>query len=846
MVETNDLSNLTPAMKQYVKIKDENPDCVVLFRMGDFYETFYEDAKTASKVLGITLTSRGKDEKKAPLAGIPYHALDQYLKKLVKAGYKVALVEQLEDPKFAKGLVKRGLIRIITPGTLIEETLLSEKNNFIMSLCEDKGIYGLSFCDISTGEFLSTEVLDDLKLLSEIDRFSPSEIIVPVSYEDSSIVLDLKKKGYYVNYFDDRFFWMDKATDTIKTHFNIMSLEGLGIHEKPRSVKSSGALISYLKNTQKNSMSYLKNIKIYSVDSFMIIDSVSMKNLELFKNIRDNTSRGTLFDVINYTNTSMGARKLKQWLLRPLIDKIDIDKRLFAVEELFDESLLREELKEKLNSISDIERIISRITYGSANPRDLIGLRDTLEIVPKIRDLLKECLSDEIVQLKEMNSFEDLKNLINSSIKDEPSSSLKDGNIIKEGYNKELDELKKISSSGKKWISDFEMQEKERTGIKNLKVRYNKVFGYFIEITKSNLNLAPKDYIRKQTQVNCERFITESLKEKESLVLGANEKICALEYEIFIKIIEKISSYTSKIQDLAEKLSTLDCYLSLSQCATNNCYVRPRITSDNIIEIVDGRHPVVEKIESGSFVSNDTSLDMNSFMHIITGPNMAGKSTYLRQVALITILAQIGSFVPASNTLIGICDRVFTRVGAVDDLSMGQSTFMVEMNEVANILNNATERSLIIMDEVGRGTSTYDGLSLAWAICEYIHDIIKAKTLFATHYHQMNKISETRDKVKNYNILVKETDDSIIFLRKISEGGTDKSYGIHVAKIAGVPKEVISKAKSIQRTLEEQELLIKSAPQEIILKDNNPKIKDNKKIKELEKVTGQMSLLDRF
>ncbi|MFO7711001.1 MAG: DNA mismatch repair protein MutS [Candidatus Woesearchaeota archaeon] len=795
---------LTPAMKQYVQIKEENPDCVVMFRMGDFYELFYEDAKTAAQVLGITLTSRGKGDSRAPLAGIPYHAVEQYVKKFVQQGYKLAIVEQLEDPKKAKGVVKRGLVRIITPGTIIEDSILSQSsNNYLCSLYIEKS-YGLSFCDISTGEFLTTSCDGELKLFAELEKFRPSEILVPVSQEDSEIVSSIKQRGFVVSSFDDRFFWKAKAEKTILSHFQAETLEGFGV--SGITVSTSGALLSYLQETQKKNLAYINRLQHYSVESFMILDSPTQRNLELLRNIRDNTTRGTVFEVINKTRTSMGARKLKNWLVRPLRDRGQIVARHDACEEIIEDAILVEDLKDSLGNISDIERILSRVTYGTANGRDLVSLRLTLEQVKPLKELLSSAKSDILISIRDMDDLVDLQELISKAIRDEPPAVVREGNIIREGYNAELDELRNTTRSGRAWISDFEEKERERTGIKNLKVRYNKVFGYFIEVTKANLRNVPDDYVRKQTQVNAERFITDELKEKESLVLGAQDKINALEYDLFCEVLQEVIGRTDGLQDIARKIATLDCILSLGVCALQNQYVRPEMTEDRSLEILGGRHPVVETIEKGSFVSNDTNIG-DAHIHIITGPNMAGKSTYLRQVALITLLSQIGSFVPAASAKIGIVDRIFSRVGAYDDLSMGQSTFMVEMSETANILNNATGQSLIIMDEVGRGTSTYDGLSLAWAIIEFIRDEIGANTLFATHYHHLNRLAAENDLIENYNVLVEEHDEKVVFLHKIVKGGTDKSYGIHVANIAGMPSKVIERSKVIMDRIENQEQL---------------------------------------
>lgn len=822
---------LTPGMRQYMEIKDHHPDCIVLFRMGDFYETFYEDAKTVSRVLDITLTARGKGEKRAPLAGIPYHALDNYLGKLINANYKVCIVEQLEDPKQAKGLVKRGVTRIVTPGTVIEENILrNESNNFIMSINKEE-FFGIAIADISTGEFVTTEFQETTKLLGEIEKYSPAEIIVPTSYYDSELVKKIRE-NYNVNTLDDRFYWIDKAKKTLQEHFQTETLDGFGLKEKPVAISSSGALISYLKETQLNELKHLNKIQTYSIDNFMIIDSSTQRNLELLKNIKDGSTRGTLFEVINKTITSMGSRKLKQWMLRPLLSADIINKRLNAIEELNTSALLREEIKDILSQISDIERISARIIYGSANARDLISLKNSLKHVPKLKALTKECKSNFLKEISQMNELNGAVERISKTLKEEPALSLREGNLIKKGFSHELDELRNISTNGREWLSQFEEEERQKTGIKNLKVKYNKIFGYFIEVLKSQLSLVPEHYIRKQTQANSERYITEELKNKENMILGAQDKIHAMEYEIFLNVLEETSKHIEEIQKIANNISSLDCLHSLSQVALENNYCKPKILESEIIEIKAGRHPVVEKIET-NFVENDCILNEQEKMKIITGPNMAGKSTFLRQNALIILLAQIGSYTPAKFANIGIVDRIFTRVGAYDDLSQGQSTFMVEMTETANILNNATKRSFVILDEIGRGTSTYDGFSLAWAIAEHLIKDIEAKTLFATHYHQLNKMCDEFPKIKNYHISVEENNDKITFLRKIIEGGTDKSYGVQVAKIAGLPNEVIYKAKVLMKTLEKEDNIMKTLEEEVIQKQEVEKEQGQKELKEI-------------
>jgi DNA mismatch repair protein MutS len=793
---------LTPAMQQYMRIKNQYPDCIVMFRMGDFYEMFFEDAKTAANELDIVLTSRGKGDTKAPLAGIPYHSIEPYLAKLVKKGYKVAICEQMEDPRFAKGIVKRDLVRIITPGTLIDSIMLEEKsNNYIMSLFKEKECIGIALADISTGEFLTTQFNSLEQLRNEITRFSPSEIIFPMSLEKSDFILKLKDNNLILNSYDDRHFWREKCNETLKEHFNVLSLDGFGLNEKKLSINASGALISYLKETQKTSLAYINNIKLFNTENFMCLDSSTIRNLELVRNIRDNSSRGTLLSILDNTITVMGSRLLKKWLLQPLLDIENINERLDCVEELTTNVLLREELKEKLKNIQDLERLISRIMYGNSNARDLILLKNSLKIIPFIKDLLKDVKSRKLRQINKINEQKEVVELIEKAILEEPSAVLNEGNLIKKGYNEELDKLQELIRKGKNWIIELEEKERRRTGIKSLKIKYNKVFGYFIEVTKSNLHLVPSDYIRKQTQVNSERFITDDLKKQEELVLNAEEKIINLEYKLFQDVIKRVSEKTVEIQNIARNIAELDCLLNFSIIAIDNNYKRPLLKYDNNIFLKDSRHPVLEKIEQ-NYVPNDIVINEENRTLIITGPNMAGKSSIMRQVALIVLMAQIGSFVPVTHASIGIVDRIFTRVGAFDDIYSGQSTFMVEMSETANILNNATENSLIILDEIGRGTSTYDGISIAWAVAEYIHNNIKARIMFATHYHQLNKLAENHNGIKNLNVAVNESEDKIIFLHKLVEGGTDKSYGIQVAKLAGLPKEVIERSKVIMNRLE--------------------------------------------
>ncbi len=825
---------LTPGMQQYMEIKKQHPDCIVLFRMGDFYETFYEDAKTAARELEITLTARGKGESRAPLAGIPYHAIDSYLPKLVNKGYKVAICEQLEDPKKAKGIVKRGVVRIVSPGTIVENNMLDSKsNNYIMSLFVKLNKFGVALIDLSTGEFLVSE-LSENKLVNEITRFKPSEVIIPESLKVNQELV--KQINSFVNEYSDHYFSQNNALEMLKKHFNVLGVEGFGIKNDSLIVNAAGALLSYLNETQKTNLSYINRIRKYSVKDYMVIDSSTLRNLEIIENVFDN--KGTLLGVLDKTVTSMGARMLKKFVLQPLLKKEQIEKRLDCVDELTRSPMLREELRSLLKQFADIERLISRINFGNGNARDLIGLKNSLKLIPLIKKELSKAGSELLKEIDEMSELNDVKDLVESAIKNEPNLSVREGNMIKKGYNKELDELREMCFDNKSWIAKLELQEKERTGIGSLKVGFNKVFGYYITVSKANLHLVPQNYIRKQTLVNAERFITPELKEKEALILNAEEKINELEYELFVVICKRIAEKTSVIQDVANKIALLDVMICFAVVASGNNYVRPELNNDGKIELVESRHPVLEQVEE-VYVPNDCKMDKDGFK-IITGPNMAGKSVYMKQVALIQLMAQIGCFVPCQKASVGLVDRIFTRVGAYDDLVHGQSTFMVEMNETANILNNATENSLVILDEIGRGTSTFDGISIAWSVAEYIHKNIKAKTLFATHYHQLNKLAEKFPSVRNYNISVKEKEDEIVFLRKIIEGGTDKSYGIQVAKLAGLPEEVIERSKVIMNRLEMEDEIAERI--HATFKDKSKKEREEMIEKEVK--SRQLSLFD--
>ncbi len=800
-------NRLTPAMHQYVDTKKEYPGCLIMFRMGDFYEMFYDDAKLAAKELEITLTSRGKGDARAPLAGIPYHALEPYLAKLVKKGYKVAICEQLEDPKLAKGIVKRGVIRVVTPGTMIDNAMLEPgSNNYIMALYPALDNFGIAAVELSTGEFAATEVDSAQKLLNEISKFSPAEILIPESLKVNQELTSMLKG--FVNPYNDHFFTKSIATDNLLHHFNVSSLQGYGIADDGLAICAAGALLNYLKETQKTSLSYINKIRRYGLSEYMALDNSTLRNLELLANIKENSGRGSLFSVINKTNTPMGTRLLKKSLVQPLLDQNAINDRLDCVNELVNGSLLRAELIDALKEVNDIERMISRVMYGNANARDLIGLKNSLMCIPKIKGFLQNQTSRLLNDIKDMPASDGVVSLVDNAIKDEPALTLREGNLIKKGYSAELDELREIAFNTKDWIVALENQERARTGIKSLKVGFNKVFGYFITVSNANQSLVPADYIRKQTLVNNERYITPELKEKENIILHAEERINELEYKLFQEIISKIAGAFEEVQKSAQLIALLDMFLSLAEIAAINNYVRPALNDSGIIDLKGCRHPVVETL-TPQFVPNDFYLSDEDRLHIITGPNMSGKSTAMRQVALVQLMAQIGSFVPCSSASVCLVDRIFTRVGAYDDLTMGQSTFMVEMTETANILNNATSRSLIILDEIGRGTSTFDGISIAWAVAEYIHDHVKAKTLFATHYHQLNNLALKFPAIKNYNIAVNETSDDIVFLRKLVEGGTDKSYGIQVAKLAGVPSEVINRSKEIMAKLESHDNIIK-------------------------------------
>lgn len=812
---SGDISALSPMMQEYVKTKEEYHDCILLYRLGDFYEMFFGDALTASKELEITLT--GKDcglKERAPMCGVPFHSVETYINRLIEKGYKVAICEQVEDPKKAKGLVKREVVRIVTPGTTLDATSLDEtKNNYLMSIVYIEDHFGCAIADITTGDCFLTELDKAQKLLDEINKFTPAEIICNESFLMSGVdTEDLKNRlGICVFsqepwYFDD-----ELCRKTLKEHFQVNSLEGLGIGEFESGVLAAGALFLYLQETQKTALSHMATIRPYSAEKYMLIDSSSRRNLELVETLREKQKRGSLLWVLDKTKTAMGARTLRSYVEQPLIDPEEIENRLSAIEELNEHPMIRDEIREYLQPIYDLERLISRISYKSANPRDMIAFASSLEMLPHIKQVLKEFSSPVLRQLEEeMDSLLDISGLIKQAIVDDPPLAQKDGGIIREGYHEDVDKFRRSRTDGKKWLSELEARERERTGIRTMKIKYNRVFGYSLEITNAFKDQVPDNYIRKQTLTNAERYITQELKELEDLILGAEDKLYALEYELFCDVRDKVGAEVVRIQQTAKAVAAIDVLASLALVAQRNNYVRPKINNSGVIDIKNGRHPVVEQmIENDMFIANDTYLDnQKKRISIITGPNMAGKSTYMRQTALIVLMAQIGSFVPAEKANIGIVDRIFTRVGASDDLASGQSTFMVEMTEVANILRNATSKSLLILDEIGRGTSTFDGLSIAWAVVEHISNtkLCGAKTLFATHYHELTELEGKISGVNNYCIAVKEKGDDIVFLRKIVKGGADKSYGIQVAKLAGVPDTVIQRAKELVEELSDADI----------------------------------------
>ena len=816
-----DKENCSPMMQKYLETKEKYPDTILFYRLGDFYEMFFDDAILVSRELEITLT--GKDcglEKRAPMAGVPFHAAENYIAKLVAKGYKVAICEQLEDPKTTKGMVKRGVIKVVTPGTVVESNMLEErKNNYIMSIYKVGIYFGIAISDISTGEFYASKIRETNNfalLLDEISRFTPSEIIVNEMMNESKAEIASIKTRFpdtYINKCEESYF--SENIQSVKDKFtlkDINSNEIENLQDNILEICAINALVSYIENTQMTDLSHINTITIYHVLKYMALDINARRNLEITEKLRDKSKKGTLLWVLDKTSTSMGGRLLRRWLNDPLIDENEINKRLNSVEELKNNVMLRGDIIENLKKIYDIERLAGKMAYGNATPRDMITLKNSLLKLPETKKILQNVKTNYLKEIYEnIDELQDIYELIDKSITDDPPMNTKDGGYIKIGFDEEIDKLKLATTDGKSWLMKLEKEEKEKTGIKSLKVGFNKVLGYYIEVTNTYKNLVPETYIRKQTLTNGERYITEELKNIENQILGAEEKVVKLELEAFKKIREEIADNVKRLQKTAEAVSILDVLSSFAQVAEDMNYCKPVINKDGIIDIKEGRHPVIEKmLPTGEFIANDTYLDKNeNRLSIITGPNMAGKSTYMRQVALITLMAQVGSFVPAQSAVIGVVDKIFTRVGASDDLSMGQSTFMVEMMEVAAILKEATSNSLIILDEIGRGTSTFDGLSIAWAVAEYIADINKcgAKTLFATHYHELTELENKLEGIKNYSIAVKEKGEDIIFLRKIVKGGTDESYGVHVARLAGVPKEVTKRANQILNTLERKSII---------------------------------------
>lgn len=809
--------NLTPLMRQYRQIKDKYPDTIMLFRVGDFYETFEDDAKITSNVLGITLTKRANGAaSEVPLAGFPFHALDTYLPKLVKAGYRVAVCDQLEDPKFARGIVKRDVTEVVTPGVTLNDKLLeNKKNNYLAAIYIKDNFAGFAFSDISTGEFYTSEIsLSELK--EQIENISPTEILYPKRDKEIllKIISSLNIEKPVLTKIDDWVFSFDFGYEILIKHFKTTSLKGFGIESMKLAVVAAGAVLNYFLDTQKANLSHIRKISKYDHSDFIILDPSTKRNLEIISSIIDGNREGTLLSILDKTKTPMGGRLFKKWISRPLKNLDLINKRAEAVEELFNKKDIREKISYELSEIGDIERLISKICTGRAVARDVVNLKVILKKIPNLRAIISTLNTSTIEKVfHNLDPLETVVDKIESALDEESLSPGGSGERIKKGYSTELDELRKIASEAKSWIVNQQQYERQRTGINSLKIEYNSVFGYYIEVSKANLSKVPDNYIRKQTLVNAERFITPELKNYEEKVLNAEEKIKVLEDELFNQLKQFISEYAESIQKNAQLIALLDCLVSLADVAYENNYVRPIVNNSDEIEIIEGRHPVIEKLLpiGVPFIPNDVYLsNSENQILIITGPNMAGKSVFLRQVGLIVLLAQIGSFVPAKKATIGLVDKIFTRVGASDNIASGESTFLVEMNETANILNNATPKSLILLDEVGRGTSTFDGVSIAWAITEYLHENKKvaAKTLFATHYHEMNELARIFPRIKNYKVEVKEIDDKVIFLHKVTPGFADHSYGIQVAKMAGLPEEVTERAKEILKNLEESELRI--------------------------------------
>ena len=813
------MGKLSPMMQHYLATKEEYKDCILFYRLGDFYEMFFDDAVTVSRELELTLT--GKDcgmEERAPMCGVPFHAYETYMNRLVQKGYKVAIAEQMEDPKLAKGLVKREVIKVVTPGTNTSITALEEgRNNYLMCVAYMENSFGIAAADISTGDFYVTEVSTLRTLNDEIAKYTPSELICNDSLSMSGIdFTDLRERLHIsITTLENRYFDDFRVGEILKEHFHISRIDGLGLGDYPSGTIASGALLMYLHETQKDSVSQLTEMKTYRTGKYMVLDSASRRNLELTETLREKNKRGSLLWVLDHTRTAMGARMLRTWITQPLIDMEEILRRQDALEEINERPIDREEMREYLGPVYDLERLISRMASKTANPRDMIAFRNSLQMLPPILEIMKGYDTILMTNLREdMDPLEDICSLITQAIVDDPPMTVREGGMIREGFNQDADMFRRASTEGKTWLLDLEAREREKTGIKNLRIKYNKVFGYYLEVTNSFKDQVPDYYIRKQTLTTAERYTTDELKKMEDTILGAEDKLNSLEYDLFCQVRDRIAADVSRIQKTAKAVAALDVLLSLALVSERGGYVRPKMNIKGIIDIKDGRHPVVEKMmPDGQFVANDVFLNNGAKrVSIITGPNMAGKSTYMRQAALLVLMAQIGCFVPASSANISICDRIFTRVGASDDLASGQSTFMVEMTEVANILRNATKNSLLILDEIGRGTSTYDGLSIAWAVIEYISNtrILGAKTLFATHYHELTELEGKIPGVNNYCIAVRENGDDIIFLRKIVKGGADKSYGIQVARLAGVPEQVLERAKELVELLTESDMAVRT------------------------------------
>ena len=842
------MAELTPMMQQYLETKKEYQDCILFYRLGDFYEMFYEDAITASRELEITLTGKNcGQEERAPMCGVPYHAVESYLNKLISKGYKVAICEQVEDPKTAKGIVKREVVRIVTPGTNLNvQGMDADKNNYIMSIAYFQGRSGVSVADVTTGDYYLTETEDNKKLLDEINKYHPSEIVCNDALLVSGLdIEDLKGRlGITIYALEPHFYDEDRCRKCLLKHFHVNTLLGMGIEDFPSGLIAAGGLLQYLYDTQKTTLSHFTHLYPYLTSKYMLLDSSTRRNLELTETLREKQKRGSLLWVLDKTKTAMGARTLRKYIEQPMIDKAEIEKRLDAVEALCRQPMFREELREYLNPIYDLERLLGKVSFKTANPRDLIAFRNSLTMLPHIKTLLNDFDKGLLHDINsEIDALEDVCGLIENAIIEEPPISVREGGIIKEGFDENIDTLRHAKTEGKNWLAQLEEEDRIRTGIKNLKIKYNKVFGYYFEVTNSYQNLVPEDYVRKQTLANAERYSNPRLKELEDSILNAEDKLVTLEYDMFCRIRDAVAAEIERIQRTAKAVAKLDVFSSFSLVAERNHYIRPSINEKGVIDIKAGRHPVVEQmIDSDMFISNDTYLDNHKYcVSIITGPNMAGKSTYMRQAALIVLMAQIGCFVPADTANISIVDRIFTRVGASDDLASGQSTFMVEMNEVANILRNATPNSLLVLDEIGRGTSTFDGLSIAWAVIEHISNkkLLGAKTLFATHYHELTELEGKMSNVNNYCIAVKEKGDDIVFLRKIIKGGADRSYGIQVAKLAGVPDMVIDRAKEIAEQLSDNDITEKV--QSIVIEHKEGR---KKAVKYDEVDLSQMSLFD--